>query len=236
MGCAPHGHEHDAVGDEEMKKGQIQMTTPTPITTDDHGTRTRNTSQRLRRYGHTRVHLLSGALIVGLASAGLWHGEGAAARFAPAPATRVMPLSIATVTGPVEADAPAAAPTARKGPGLPGEGDPRVYWDTIKRRVARGLHRSVASLTRLWSDHPTAGRVKGQPGPPPTTIYDIAIQEGLTLRQLRALELGSIQQACTALVDRHVLTHRQTVHRLTIIRGWPQSNLDGYVMYAFGKH
>ncbi len=130
----------------------------------------------------------------------------------------------------------AATSTPAKGSGnLPGDGDPQIYWDTIKQQVAQGLHRSVADLTALWST-PPGGVQKGGNPPAAVTISDVATQEGLTRDQLTSLELNAIQTACTQLVHQGALTQAQADARMQEIRGWSLSDLDGYTMYAFNAH
>ncbi len=134
--------------------------------------------------------------------------------------------------------APSAAATSTPAKGsssLPGDGDPQMYWDTIKQQVAQGLHRSVADLTALWST-PPGGVQKGGNPPAAVTISDVATQEGLTRDQLTTLELNAVQAACTQLVNQGVLTQVQADARVQEIRGWDLSSLDGYTMYAFSNH
>jgi hypothetical protein len=105
----------------------------------------------------------------------------------------------------------------------------------IKQQVAQGLHRPVANLTALWST-PPGGVQKGGNPPAAVTISDVATQEGLTRDQLTTLELNAIQAACTQLVHQGALTQAQADSRMQEIRGWSLSDLDGYIMYAFGNH
>jgi hypothetical protein len=131
----------------------------------------------------------------------------------------------------------AATSTPAKGSGnLPGDGDPQIYWDTIKQQVAQGLHRSVADLTALWGPPPGGSGQKGGNPLAVMTISDVATQEGLTRDQLTTLELNAIQAACTQLVHQGALTQAQADARMQEIRGWSLSNLDGYTMYAFSNH
>lgn len=130
----------------------------------------------------------------------------------------------------------AANATPTKGRGsLLGDGDPQIYWDTIKQEVAQGLHRSVADLTALWGASSGGGQKGGNP-PAAVTISDVATQEGLTRDQLTTLELNAIQTACTQLVNQGALTQAQADARMQEIRGWSLSDLDGYTMYAFNAH
>lgn len=130
----------------------------------------------------------------------------------------------------------AATSTPAKGSGsLLGDGDPQIYWDTIKQQVAQGLHRSVADLTALWGASPSSGQ-KGSNPPAVMTISDVATQEGLTRDQLTTLELNAIQAACTQLVNQGTLTQAQADARMQEVRDWDLSSLDGYTMYAFNAH
>lgn len=138
--------------------------------------------------------------------------------------------------GNVATSAPAATATLAKGrSSLLGDGDPQIYWDTIKHQVAQGLHRRVADLTELWSA-PPGGVQKGASMPAPTTITDVATREGLSRMQLTTLELSAIQSATTALVQQGTLTQTAADARMGEIRGWGMSELDGYTMYAFATH
>ncbi len=120
-----------------------------------------------------------------------------------------------------------------KGGNLPGTGNPPIYWDTIKARVSHALHRSVSSLTRLWSPR-RASKESG--GPPPTiTIYDLGVQKGLSRQLLRTLEIGAIRAGWNAMVSRHLVTRPRANHEMEIIKAWDPGNLDGYTMYAFGQ-
>jgi hypothetical protein len=68
------------------------------------------------------------------------------------------------------------------------------------------------------------------------TIDDIAVEHGISQARLRIIELASIQTACNILVREHKLNTRQAQSRMTTIRRWNQSDLDGYPMYAFQQH
>jgi hypothetical protein len=126
--------------------------------------------------------------------------------------------------------------TAAKGSTpLPGDGDPQIYWDTLKQQVAQGLHHTVAELTALWS-RPPGGVPKGGNVPAPTTIADVARQEGLSRAQLTTLELTAIQAATNLLVQQGFLTASQADAQMQEIRSWGVSDLNGYTMYAFANH
>jgi hypothetical protein len=117
---------------------------------------------------------------------------------------------------------------------LPGEGDPPVYWETIKAQVAQGLHMRVADLTvALKLPTPTT---KSAPPPAGTTIGEIASQQGVSTSQLRTIEIQAIQQACNALVSQHDLSQADGTQRMQTISSWDQESLDGYIMYAFQNH
>jgi hypothetical protein len=78
---------------------------------------------------------------------------------------------------------------------------------------------------------------KGQGSPPAsTTIFDVANEYGISVARLRSIELAAIQAACRALVRDGQLSAQQCRTRLAAISSWPQSNLDGYSMYAFQPH
>ncbi len=125
-------------------------------------------------------------------------------------------------------------PGSKGASSLPGEGDPQIYWDTIKTQVAQGLHLSVASLTdKLKLPTPSS---KGAPPPPGLTIGTIAAQQGVSLTQLRTIELYAIQQAYNALVSQHNLSQQAADQRMQTIHSWGQYDLDGYIMYAFQNH
>lgn len=130
-----------------------------------------------------------------------------------------------------------ATSSANKGGdnGLPGVGDPPTYWTTIQQQLATGLDTTVAALTQLWGTT-TASGPKGQGAPATTTILDVATEHGLSVTQLRTVELGAIQQACDALEHAGSLTAQQASARMLTIRGWGQSDLDGYSMYAYQQH
>lgn len=115
---------------------------------------------------------------------------------------------------------------------LPGMGDPPTYWTTIQQQLAAGLGSTVTTLNQLWNRAAITGP-KGQGGPAATTILDVATEHGLSVAQLRSVELGAIQQACSALVHGGSLTAQQASERMNTIRAWGQSDLDGYSMYAF---
>jgi hypothetical protein len=73
-------------------------------------------------------------------------------------------------------------PGSKGASSLPGEGDPQIYWDTIKTQVAQSLHLSVASLTdKLKLPTPSS---KGAPPPDALTIATIATQQGVSLTQV----------------------------------------------------
>ncbi len=129
----------------------------------------------------------------------------------------------------------ATATTPSKGASsLLGEGDPQIYWDTIKTQVAQGVHMSVSQLTNeLRLPTPTS---KSAPPPTGTTIGQIATQQGLSTSQLRTVEINAVQQACNALVSQGSLSQSDANQRMQTVNGWDQSSLDGYIMYAFQNH
>lgn len=129
-----------------------------------------------------------------------------------------------------------ATPTAssKGSSSLPGEGDPQIYWDTIKMQVAQGLHMSMDQISgELRLPTPTS-----KSGPPPagTTIGEIASQQGLSTSQLHTIEINAIQGACNVLVSQHSLSQTDANQRMQMINSWDQSSLDGYIMYAFQNH
>lgn len=144
----------------------------------------------------------------------------------------------ATPSGSAPAASSATGPSATpggKGDTLPGTGYPPVFWTTICQQLAHSLHRSVTELTRLWAGTAPAG-LKGSGGPAPTTIVDVAAEDGLSTAQLRTTELAAIRQAFTVLVQHGTITRSQADTQITTISGWDQSNLDGYAMFAFQRH
>jgi hypothetical protein len=122
-----------------------------------------------------------------------------------------------------------------KGGGLPGVGDPQIYWTTVQQQLAAGLHTSVAALTRLWGTTRVTGP-KGQGRSAATTILDVADEQGISESHLRSLELSAIQRACDVLEHGHHLSASRANGRMRTIRGWNQSDLDGYAMYSFQQH
>jgi hypothetical protein len=64
----------------------------------------------------------------------------------------------------------------------------------------------------------------------------VAAEDGVTVTQLRGIELIAIRRALTLVVRRGATTRHQADTQLTAITGWDQSNLDGYAMYAFQPH
>jgi hypothetical protein len=130
------------------------------------------------------------------------------------------------------------AASAERGPNgkgagtLPGTGYPPAYWLTIRQQLASRLHRSITELTQLW-DPSTAVTPKGSGQVATTTIVDVAAEDGLTVAQLRRIELAAIRRAFTVAVERGAATRHQASTQLATITGWDQGDLDGYAMYAF---
>jgi hypothetical protein len=145
-----------------------------------------------------------------------------------------------TNTGPSGAPTSSATTTnggaTQKGPSsLIGEGDPQIYWDTIKAQVAQGLHLSTSDLSDKLKPPTSTG---GKGGPPPTgvTIGEIATQQGVSLTDLHTIETNAIQQATTTLVSQGSISQQTSDQRMQTVRGWSQDSLDGYTMYAFQNH
>jgi hypothetical protein len=137
----------------------------------------------------------------------------------------------AASTSSAAASTPGAAQPGKSG-SLPGVGDPAIYWTTMQQQLAVGLHTSIGSLTRYW-DSNSGSRAKNQGVRVMTTILDVATEHGISQAGLRSLELAAIQQACAVLERDHRLATQQARARMQEIRGWAQSDLDGYAMYAF---
>jgi hypothetical protein len=148
-------------------------------------------------------------------------------------------LATAGCAGATSGSAPSGAATSpaqsqAKAGELPGEGSPPIYWTTVRQRLAAGLHATVPALTALWSS--TAAATKGQDVQAVTTILDVATEHGISLPQLRSLELTAIQQGCEALERLGNLSPSQAVAWMREIRAWHQGDLDGYSMFAFQAH
>lgn len=118
---------------------------------------------------------------------------------------------------------------------LPGEGDPQVYWDTIKITVADGLGMSVDSVASTIRP-PAATGPKGSSAVTSVTIGQLATQQGMLSSQRKTLEQQAVHRAVTALVNRGSLSQSAATQRENLIDGWDQENLDGYIMYAFDNH
>lgn len=123
----------------------------------------------------------------------------------------------------------------QKGQALIGEGDPQVYWDTIKAQVAQGLHLSVSTLTDKLKP-PVSSGGKGGAAPTGVTIGEIATQQGVSLSDLHTIEINAIQQATNTLVSQNALSQPNADQRMQTIQSWSQDSLDGYTMYAFQNH
>jgi hypothetical protein len=188
-------------------------------------------SQPARMSRPTPSHHPSGRLKMTLASAvavilaGTAGCASATARPA-APASTTRPPVTSAGQGP-----------AGKGAGtLPGTGYPPAYWLAIRQQLASRLHRSVTELTQLWAPSTPAEPKGSGEIAATTTIVNVAAEDGLTVAQLRRIELTAIRRAFTLVVQRGATTRHQANVQLAAITGWDQSNLDGYAMYAFQPH
>lgn len=170
------------------------------------------------QFGRLKMTLASAVTVIIASTAGC---ASATARPAAPASTRRPPVASAG-QGP-----------AGKGAGtLPGTGYPPAYWLTIRQQLASSLHRSITELTQLWAPG-TSATPKGSGQIATTTIVDVAAEDGLTVTQLRRIELSAIRRAFTLTVQRGATTRHQANVQLAAITGWDQSNLDGYAMYAF---
>jgi len=124
-----------------------------------------------------------------------------------------------------------------KGPGIaqptvPGQNDPRIYWDTIQAQFAQGIHLSVSEAQQKLqaANAQTKSQHSTDPGAPVSTV---AQQQGISTDQLRRIEIGAIQQGCTQLVRQGTLTQEQADQRVQIAQSWDQSTLNQYILRAF---
>jgi hypothetical protein len=121
----------------------------------------------------------------------------------------------------------------------PGWNDPATYWDPIRTTVAQGLHLSVAQVTaRLQAasaqsaSTPTSSN-KGSPPDPGGAMTALAAQQGLSIEQLRTLELNALQNGCDAMVAQGKLSQAEASQRMQTFNGWDQGTLNWYIMHAF---
>jgi hypothetical protein len=111
------------------------------------------------------------------------------------------------------------------------QGNQPVYWQAIQEQVAQGLHLSPVQIqTEL---QPPVSNTKG--GTPPN-IGNVALEQGISLDQLRTIEINAMQQAFNKLVSQGVETQQQVDQWMQMVRGWAQSNLNGYVTDVFVNH
>ena len=172
------------------------------------------------------LRLLGGILIVGVVAIVAWQ---ALAQHPSSTSSHVPGTSIPTKGN----DNGNATP--------PGWNDPEIYWQTIRTHVAQGLHLSVAQITTQLQTVTTASTAttthssskKSAATDPGAPMANLAVQQGMTTDQLRALELNALQTACRTMVTRGNLTQADADHRMEILRGWDQGTLNWYVMHAF---
>ncbi len=121
----------------------------------------------------------------------------------------------------------------------PGWNDPATYWDPIRTTVAQGLHLSVAQVTtRLQAASPQSTSTptssnKGSPPDPGGAMTALAAQQGLSIEQLRTLELNALQKGCNAMVAQGKLSQADASQRMQTFNGWDQGTLNWYIMHAF---
>jgi hypothetical protein len=124
-----------------------------------------------------------------------------------------------------------------KGPGIaqptvPGQNDPRIYWDTIQAQFAQGTHLSVAEAQQKLqaANAQTKSQHSTDPGAP---VSAVAQQQGISTDQLRRIEINAIQQGCAKLVSQGALTQQQADQRVQTAQSWDQSTLNQYILRAF---
>ncbi|HZU71084.1 MAG TPA: hypothetical protein VFA09_27660 [Ktedonobacteraceae bacterium] len=121
----------------------------------------------------------------------------------------------------------------------PGWNDPATYWDPIRTTVAQGLHLSVAQVTTrlqaasLQSTSTPISSNKGSPPDPGAAMTALAVQQGLSIEQLRTLELNALQKGCDAMVAQGKLSQAEASQRMQTFNSWDQGTLNWYVIHAF---
>ena len=111
------------------------------------------------------------------------------------------------------------------------QGNQPVYWQTIQQQVAQGLHLTTAQIQAELQ--PPASSTKGGT---PREIDSVALEQGISLDQLHTIEVNAVQRAFNKLVSQGVETQQQADQWMQTVRGWPQSNLNGYITDVFVNH
>lgn len=121
----------------------------------------------------------------------------------------------------------------------PGWNDPATYWNPIRTTVAQGLNLSVAQVTAklqaaaAQSTFTPTSSNKGSAPEPGAAMTALAVQQGLSIEQLRALELSALQKGCDAMVAQGKLSRADVNQRVQTFNGWDQGTLNWYIMHAF---
>jgi len=184
--------------------------------------RLQNRPQRRSR-GHVSLLLLALGVIVMLGDAGMltWQITVHQAP-SPTPATAGSP-GVQQTKAVLQSQQPELPP----GP----QGDQPVYWQTIQEQVAQGLHLSAVQIQAELQ--PPVSNTKG--GTPPN-IGNVALEQGISLDQLHTIEINALQQAFNKLVSQGVEMQQQADQWMQTVRGWAQSDLNGYVTDVFVNH
>lgn len=121
----------------------------------------------------------------------------------------------------------------------PGWNDPAAYWNPIRTKVAQGLNLSVAQVTAklqaatAQNTFTPISSNKGSAPEPGAAMTALAAQQGLSIEQLRALELSALQKGCDAMVAQGKLSRADASQRVQTFNGWDQGTLNWYIMHAF---